>query len=461
MKTSCNALMRLVVLVVALVMGGVGTPSYAADADAASQSRPKYIFLFIGDGMGPVQWQTSAKAAVEMTGQPMRMAQFPVRGQIHTRSADAEVTDSAAAATALAAGVKTNNGMIGQLPDRTHVVPLNDRLADELGMKVGILSSVQLNHATPAAFLAHVRSRSMYNQIARTLHEAKADLIIGNGVLSESNQRDMLISTWQEKGLGVINSLSEASDAQRLVAVLSFPNASREKLDPQAGPGELARAVAFAIERLDNPNGFFIMCEGGKIDSGGHGNNASMVIDETHAFDRAIEVAYQFYLKHPQQTLIVVTADHETGGMGLDESKWDLKRLMELGGLFSKVSSALGDDVAAITEEKARQVMADVLGITELDEQEQQALATAVGSAERNRKAQVQRIAMNIAQARAGVTFSTTGHSGVDVPVLAIGAGSELFSGTFDNTEIPAKILKLALPSTANAPQTELVPAGQ
>lgn len=465
MKITCRAsVIRFVGLMAVSVLAWAGASTFAGEPTgvAGSGERPKYVFLFIGDGMGPVQRQTANLAAKELNGQAMRMEQLPVRGQIHTRAANAEVTDSAAAATALCAGVKTDNGMLGQTPDGKPAEAINTRLARELGMKIGILSSVQLNHATPAAFFSHAGQRGSYDQIAAQVAAGGVDFLMGNGVLSESNRGQEIMASWKEQGLGVITDLSEAAEAGRLVAVLRFPGAPKEKSDLQAGPGMLARAVAFAVKRLDNPNGFFIMAEGGKVDSGGHANTAGMAIDETHALDRAVEVAYQFYLQHPKQTLIVVTADHETGGMGLEESKLNVKRLWELADLEPKLSAALGNDAETITEASVREAMKSVLGLAALDEQEQAALAKAIASTPKNRKAQTQLAAMKIAQARAGVSWSTGGHTAVDVPVTAIGVGAETFAGTYDNTEIPAKILKLAT-GTANAAtrEAELVPTGR
>lgn len=411
---------------------------------ASTEARPRYVFLFIGDGMGPVQRQVGDIAARKSTGAGLKMEQMPIRGQIHTRSADSAVTDSAAAGTALAAGVKTNNGMLGVAPDGKDVESICTALARD-GMKIGLISSVQLNHATPAAFYCHAGKRGSYDDIAAQVAGCGADLLIGNGLLSDSSKQNQFITDWKAAGMTVVTSLDQAAAADpsaRMVGVLNFPDAGKEKLDAQAGLGQLASAVKLAIDRLDNPRGFFLMVEGGKIDFGGHANSAAMAIDETLAMDRAIEVALEFYRQRPDDTLIIVTADHETGGMRLDQSRLDLDRLMQLPAMQSALSAAIGD-IESATPTSVQKAISDSLGLGSLSDEELAPVERAMKSDMKKRKANVVLAAMNIAQARAGIKWTTTGHTGVDVPVTAIGAGSAAFAGTYDNTQIPARLRKL------------------
>lgn len=414
---------------------------------ALAAETPKYVFLFIGDGTGPVQRQSANLVSQAITGEQLLMERLPVRGQIHTNAANADVTDSAAAGTALAAGVKTDNGMIGQLPDGTDVENISTMLMKQ-GYKVGIISSVGLNHATPASFFAHAESRNHYNEIAKQLPASGVHLVIGNGLISENGKRDDLLAGWKKAGVKVIENLegSAPRDAQ-VVAILDYPGASTEKkLD---GPGKLAESVAFAIQHLSGGSGFFIMTEGGKIDGESHGNKAGESIDEVFALDRAIQVAYRFYQQHPEETLIVMTADHETGGMTFHEDKFDPKGIMALIGKWADMGKATkGIDV---TVDAANAAIADVLGIKDLSADEKAQVAKAVEEQAKEDKSQVARAAMILAQARAGITWTTGGHTGVDVPVTAVGVGAEEFSGTFDNTEIPLKIVDLILTETTVA----------
>ena len=434
------------VLVVLSLLPSCGKATKEA-APSQKTETPKYVFLFIGDGMGPVQRQVADHAAREQTGDPLRMETFPVRGRIHTRSANKGITDSAAAATALACGVKTNNGMLGMTPDETVVPPLCAKLS-QAGMKIGLLSSVPLNHATPAAFYSHVPKRGMYDEIASQVFKSDVDFLLGNKLLSQSEKQQEIMEAWTKEGLTVATTLPQAAAAKgeaRVVAVLDFPDAILEQKDVSAGPGALAAAVSVAIQRLENANGFFMMVEGGKIDWVCHANNAGQSIAETLAMDRAIQVAYAFYRKRPDQTLILVTADHETGGMGLDRSRLDLKRLAELAEKVDELDKALGDE-KAITPSSVDHAIANVLGLKELSQEERGKLVEVVQVAKPSKR-KVLKCAMSIAQQRAGITWSTGGHTDVDVPVTAIGAGARAFEGTYDNTKIPAKLLRLCLPA--------------
>lgn len=411
---------------------------------AAGADKPKYVFLFIGDGMGPVQRNASNLVARSIDGKDMLMETFPARGQIHTRSADSEVTDSAAAATALAAGVKTNNGVIGQLPDGTPVQSITTTLS-KAGYKTGIISSEAMNGATPAGFLAHAKKRSMYNEIAKQVPASGADLVIGNGLASESEKQEEVIQGWKAAGVTTVTSLKDAPNAAPLVAVLKYPSASSEK--KLEGPGELANSVAFAISRLKTGKGFFIMAEGAKVDSGGHNNTASQAIDETHALDRAVKVAYDFYRQNPEDTLIVVTADHETGGMTFHEGRFDVARIMATAETSDKMKSALGKH-PELTTEAAISALAEI-GLVDLSSDEKARVEKAVGEQKKSAKDQVAKAAMAIAQDRAGITWTTGGHTGVDVPVTAVGVGAASFAGIYDNTEISKRIMNLMVEQSA------------
>ncbi len=430
---------RILVCFAALVLALVSSEAMAAD-------QPRYVFLFIGDGMGPNQRLVANLASEALHGKPLLMESFPVHGRIQTRSANNVVTDSAAAGTALAAGVKTDNGMLGQLPDGTPVQSIAQRLSDA-GFRTGVITSVQLNHATPAAFYSHVPKRAMYNEIAEHYLSSSVHLLIGNGMNSPNKKQEEIQQAWRDGGIAVRKSLDDPAPAdQRLVTILNYPVAREEKL--RDGPGQLADSVTFAIERLGNERGFFMMVEGGKIDWECHGNWAGEAIEETFAMDRAMQVAEAFRQQHPDDTLIVVTADHETGGMRLHEDRFDPARLIELTVLRHSADQAL-EALDSLTLEGARQVLAETLKISNLTDKEVERLAKVL---ERNNRGLTLQAIIKIAQDRAGITWTTNGHTGVDVPVTAIGAGAQAFEGEYDNTEIPLRILKLMLPESSDAP---------
>lgn len=441
MRRSTRAISwKSVVLTCILAVAG---PTGLLRAQVDQQPRPRYVFLFIGDGMGFAQVDLAGRAA-DAEGSALRMTTLPVKGRITTRSANNDVTDSAAAGTALAAGVKTNNGMLGMTPDEAPVDSVAAGLV-EAGWTVGILSSVQANHATPAAFYAHAKSRSMYNEIAGQFGPSGIHLLAGRGINSPDKSQEQLIEAWRAEGITVARSFDDAVAATAGTRLVLLAGTIGK---PDAPAGNLADTVALALERFKQSERFFIMAEGGAIDWAGHDNNAWENTRESLAFDRAIDTAYRFYEAHPDETLIVITADHETGGLSLDKSI-DLAVLREAGARSRQVRHALGDDPQAITPEAVEHQVASVLGMNDLTDAEKAALGKASGADIKRRLDVVERAVRTMIQARAGVNWSTSGHSGQDVPVFAVGAGAERFEDVADNTDIPRRILQLVLPEVA------------
>lgn len=426
---------------VLLAVAGLA-PGTAALGQESEPTPPKYVFLMIGDGMGFPQVDLAERAHRAETGEALRMTRLPVQGQARTAAANHRVTDSAAAATALAAGIRTNNGMVGQAPNGQ---PVGSIAADFLraGRGVGVLSSVQVNHATPACFYAHVEHRNQYSEIADQFDASGVHLLVGRDLNSQDKRKDEILSTWRASGIAVVESIEEAASIpreQRLVVL------AKSLIDTGSEEGQLADAVELAINRLGSDEGFFMMVEGGAIDWRGHANEGWELIRETRAFDRAIDRAYRFYEEHPEQTLIVVTADHETGGLSLADDRLDLDRLREVPDQLAALGKALPTEGEEITVEVAEQLLREFMGIDEWTEEELAAVTEVVGKEAKGRRSGLARLAKRMAESRAGVVWSTTGHTAADVPVMAVGVGAERFAGTIDNIDIPRGIRELCLP---------------
>lgn len=298
-----------------------------------AMKRAKYIFLFIGDGMGLNQLSAaehfiSSTASTDNIKNVKKSAisQFPSQGVTRTYSIDSFITDSAAAATSIATGKKTKLGYIG-LDSKKEIIPTLAERAKSSGRKVGIISTVPINHATPACFYAHNISRKNYYEIALALTNSSFDYFAGGGIkLSKKNINKL----GQIKKLAAIQGFDIIEDSNTFKA-LKYSNkkiwAMDSKLDPdQAMTYSIDRNIndlsivdytEKGIELLDNRKGFFFMIEGGKIDWACHANDAATSIYNTLQFDRAVAKAVEFYNKHPRETLIVVTADHECGGLSL------------------------------------------------------------------------------------------------------------------------------------------------
>ena len=300
--------------------------------NAPQEKKAKYVFYFIGDGMGVNQVNGTEMYLAEKEGRiglkPLNFTQFPVVNVATTYSRYNSVTCSAAAGTALATGSKTKNGTIGM--DSLHRAPLYSVAvkAKNAGKKVGITTSVSVDHATPAAFYAHQPNRRMYYEIGTDLPKAGFDFYAGAGFLRPDNKKDStamnLFELYDREGYTLIRGMEEyanqSGEAAKIIFIQqegsdqgSLPYA----IDRKEGDLTLAQITENAIQFLtrNNDNGFFLMVEGGKIDWACHGNDAATVFTEVVDMSEAVQKALDFYNQHPDETLIVITADHETGGI--------------------------------------------------------------------------------------------------------------------------------------------------
>ena len=328
----------------------------------------KYVFYFIGDGMGVNQVNGTEMYLAEQEGRigvkPLLFTTFPAGTMATTFSATNSVTDSSAAGTALATGEKTYNGAVSMDDDKNVLSTVAER-AKKAGRKVGIATSVSVDHATPAAFYAHQPNRSRYYEIALDLPKAGFDFYAGSGFLKPTTTADKkeapnVFPIIEEAGYTIARGLDEykekAADAKKMILIQkegAEPSCLPYAIDHEEGDLTLPEITESAVSFLSkgNKKGFFLMVEGGKIDWACHSNDPVTVFEEVIDLDNAVRVAYEFYKKHPKETLIVVTADHETGGMGLGIGKYELhlKSLLnqkQSQDLLSKAISDLRKDKA-------------------------------------------------------------------------------------------------------------------
>src|SRR6056297_963208 len=452
---------------------------------------PKYNFMFIGDGMGTAQ--TNAAQIYKNTlgneeGPKLNMLTFPVQGMTTTYSADAFVTDSAAAGTALATGYKTISGVISMDPSLNTVLETLAERAKDLGRKVGIISSVSIDHATPAVFYAHQPLRTSYYEISRQLVESGFDFFGGGSVrnpIGENGDQENIFDYATANGYKVIRTQSEyeafdalakTSECEKVWVInedIAGGSTMYYALDKK-DTFDLADITKTAINYLDNDKGFFIMVEGGKIDWAYHANDAASAIMDTLDFDEAIKEAMAFYSKHPKDTLIVVTADHETGGMtiGFAGTKDDLK--LELisyqNESYDKFTTRMNqlkkkgrlvsfeNDLMPIVEE-AFGLSLDSTNATNPDmilsayeiKQLKNAFDTFINGDASDEEASplyagynpVAIACTHILNQKAGFGWTVFSHTGVPVATYALGNGQELFAGSYDNTDIAKKLFSL------------------
>lgn len=287
-------------------------------ADMPGTAKPvKYVFLFIGDGMSLPQRMLTREYLNRMGKEDLRINRLPVHGITTTHCGNSLITDSAAAGTAIACGTKTNSGVLGLDSAGKHLESVAE-LARNEGRRVGIVTSVSIDHATPAAFYAHNPGRGNYYAIGLELIAAKFDFFGGGNFLGPDGKDGSLYELAARAGYKVIRDKAtfealKPGDAKFTLTLTPVTYA----IDSGKDQISLAEYTAKAIAMLDNPDGFFLMVEGGRIDWACHANDAATVLQEVIAFDQAVEVACNFIQAHPGDALLVVTGDHETGALTL------------------------------------------------------------------------------------------------------------------------------------------------
>ena len=443
---------------------------------------PKYVFLMIGDGMG-----INAVAATERyhaaldSGRigrvPLVMTQLPNVAICHTYSLSNGVTDSSAAGTALSTGFKTANGVLGMDSTRTVALKSVAEKARDAGRAVGIVTSVSIDHATPGAFYAHVPSRKHYYNIGTQMAASGFDFFGGADFLQpdgKKHDRYHLHSLLADSGYTIVKGRNGISPEQWGRKVFLTQENGRGVRQPGRSRSSLPNAIDRTPDDLTLPQiteaairhlsatgrGFFLMVEGGAIDWACHSNDAATAFAEITDFDNAVEKAYEFYKAHPDETLLVVTADHETGGMALGNSDYVLNfeqlrpQLCSLRKLSALVAGACATNAGW---EGVKSVLADNLGfwraveISEADEAElRHAYEKAVGGNdatvfnEYSDDNLIALTAVNILNRIARCGWTTGAHSGAPVGVYAAGEGAGAFHGVLDNTDIPRIISEVA-----------------
>lgn len=483
--------------VTALVITMTSTSAFASvtpmtgESESGEVTAPKYVFYLIGDGLGFSQRQMAEYYLQDSTHDNSRklvMNTLPVSGINTTYSANSLITDSAAAGTALACAVKTNNGVIAQDTEGKDVMTLIEA-AEMKGMKTGLVSTTRITHATPASFASHNANRNNENEIAVDYVDSGVDFIVGGGARhflpmdTPKDKKDYSDATMKSKrtdDLDVVKEFEKLgystyigrkgtdalkaedfADDEKVFAALTYSHLpyeiDRQNLYPELPSiGELTDKAIDFLSKGDD--GFFLMVEGGRIDHAAHNNDAVGTIYDTLAFDEAVRAAYEFYYDHPEETLIVIVGDHETGGLGLgmdtqgyfvDMAPLEAVNISIEQILYGPMTYDKGDDQAAYIDyveenfglkdmtqdelDKIKQGMADVDAGKTFGYYKYNAAGIAVG---------------HVVSERANIFWTTTIHTGTTIPMSAIGPASEAFSGYKDNTEIAdtmADVLDLTL----------------
>lgn len=442
----------------------------------------KYVFYLIGDGMGMghVNAAQYYNRIVRGADEPLLMMQFPVASQAWTYSASAPVTDSAAAGTALSTGYKTKNNMLGLAPDSVeHYVSIARDLKDA-GWGVGVLTSVAPDDATPAAFYAHQPARWMYYEIDKEAVASGYDFLGGaslRGVADKEGKPNEVPAMIKDAGIEIAYGTEAGSELAGKVDrlwVLSPENVWGNgnnigyTIDSIPGAMNLPSLTKVALDHVSakSPDKFFMMIEGGNIDHAAHANDPGGVIKEVLNFQDVIRIAYDFYLAHPEETLIVITADHDTGGMAighpdhygyLDFALVDTQRISK--DRLADYCRDIVKDGKAISWDEMRDLLQSKLGFwtaVPLTEEQTNRLRAAFDRTFLARESNDEKglyntfsefviEAFRIYNYWVGTDFISHNHTANPVPVFAIGNGSEKFTHVVNNTDIPRIIRSLTL----------------
>lgn len=448
---------------------------------AQVSGRVKYVFYFIGDGMGVNQVNVTETYLAALKGrigfEPILMSGFPVVGLVNTYSGTNGVTDSAAGGTALATGHKTKNGALGVTTDLQTEVSSVAAWAKDAGAAVGVATSVAIDHATPASFYAHVPDRKMYYDIGRQLIASGYDYFGGSDFHEPDKKPEegILYAQAERAGYTIAKGYKDytekASSASKMI-LLQNDEANKKlerdhipyALDRRDGDLSLEEITRAGIDFLTKcgKDGFFFMVEGGIIDYACHKNDIGAAINEVLDMDKAIKAAYEFYSQHPDETVIVVSADHETGGLVMGRGPYELHTELlrfqkmskpefqwHLNDLYSKSPEQF---TWSLVEKELKTNFGFWDGITLTDDQTTRlkkrwtAIEKAIGEGQKVNKLidnlgdTVCRILSEVAM----ISWASGGHSNGYVPVYAIGPGTEVFQGRIDNIEIAPAIGTIA-----------------
>ena len=453
---------------------------------AACAAVPKYVFVFIGDGMSMPQRMTAEEFARLSGYGPLAMNALRHQSSTRTRSANAIVTDSAAAATAIACGEKANNGALGVAPDGRRLESVAE-FAKKRGMKVGIMTTVPIVHATPAGFYAHRPNRGDSYGIALDLLASKFDFFAGGGVYDKyddkahAEYRGNIFELAEKDGFTIARDRTSfaalkpgCGKAWGVVSDCGLPFA----IDGDEKYPDLAAMVSKAVELLEGPDGFFIMAEGGAVDHCAPAHDAAAVLREVISMDAAVKVAVKFMERHPSETLVIVTGDHETGGMAMGFAGLGYRfqvgllanqkcsaevfsnriaRMLEqnINLSFDEVKPLVEEnfglvfDAAKAVTEEMKQLRLSADEIKDLEKAFRKDVEFVRARQRETTKHDVQRRRQFAAACRrilsnhAGVGWSSGAHTALPTMTTADGCGAENFTGFLENTDIAVRLKAL------------------
>jgi alkaline phosphatase len=459
---------RVFVLIVVLV-GAAGCTGMAARTDEAAG--PKNIIILFADGVAATQWELGRYSAQALRNQSFAATDVVFKegtfGLLTTHSRDALVTDSAAAASAMSTGVKVNNFAVSMTPDgKAHRTLME--AAKAAGKKVGLVTTAEIYDASPAAFSAHAKNRSEAQAIVDQYLVLEPDVLIGGGrdyflpkdvPGGKRNDGKDMIAAFRDKGYQIARDTRELKGAGpgRLLALFSDGDMAFEiDRDPAKEPS-MAEMTQAAIRALSSasPNGFVLLLENENTDTAGHYNDAAGVMRALWAFDEALGAALDFRSRAPNETLIIVTGDHETGGLSPTYALRDWSSTSSKNRLYSgvehlrmieRISMSFGAAAKALGKKPSPQALDALIakhfpGFT-LDADLREAIVDQK-LLDRNFGYATQNALGRMVARQTGFYWGTSGHTPEPVAVGAMGPGAGLFRGYQDNADFARSLNRL------------------
>ena len=403
-------------------------------------NRIKYVFLFIGDGMSLPQvdateiYNNSIKGNSMGNQEQLSFTKFDTIGLRKNHSGDNYITDSSSSASALASGKLIKNGAVNLDSEGNETTPITYALKDK-GMKIGIITNQSVDHATPAGFFAYCIDRNDYQTIAKQIPTTGFDFFAGSKIAGYSEDFE---NAYKEAGYKYLSNNDEYKSIQKdgKYILVAPNNRILYGMEQSEDDVSISKYLEMSLPVLDNEQGFFVMIESGMIDTAAHNNDAKAVISDVNELDKAVKVALDFAEKHPNQTLIIVSGDHETGNMSLGTFNISYENLKNINMSISSLEEYLKTSDKS-TQDKL-QFIVDNFNVdkgtntyTELN----RAISSAKGDYSR-----VISLVKKHEQDISGIKFSADNHSGLSVPVYVYGDKNKLFTGEYTTDEFNHKL---------------------
>lgn len=471
-ETHSNALVLVSIMILTLLFYLFVSLRKANQIEAAQSSTPKYIFIFVADGVGISHLEIARQFSLYIQKRDLITSDKIMKegslGLMTTHPADSLSTDSAAAATAMASGCKAKLGMLGICADES--VPQTVlELAKEKGMRVGFVTDAAVYDATPAAFVCHVSNRRLYSAIIDRYLEFEPDILLGGGrdqflprAQPGSGRKDDvdMIALFKNKGYLYASDKQELSriNGSKVLGLFSLKDMSFEiDRDKEKEPSVYdMTAAAIRILESGNQRGFVVLIETENTDTAGHLTDLASVIHDFLEFDRSVGLAYEFYRKHPRETLILVTSDHDTGGLGFTLALKDLTSTRGSNQVAATVEDLKKIQSIPISLRKATEILGPSPTPEAIDDLMRNyfknfTLAPDLKNAILNRQPISRSIFVDPVANALGMMIAnntqaywmTSAHTNHPVFIAALGVGAERFRGYQDNTDFAKHLIAI------------------